>query len=230
MGVLWQDFTKTSALASFDGARIYRGDSFLGEELGRYDCDGVYDKFGKMIARFNGNTAYTSYHFSTEALCTYDYNTIYKGGSAWNSTLAVYDGNSHGACAAAILFFNLSSPAESDDCYSSQKINNNHSSSQDNDYSSSKIYNNYSSPENNNVTPRSQQNKIDQFKSVYSIFVIAIIATIYGAVVGNIKGGEDVVIEELSKMISNKFPYAFVVVDDELNILIDRSRSTFERR
>lgn len=178
MGVLWQDFTKTSALASFDGARIYRGDSFLGEELGRYDCDGVYDKFGKMIARFNGNTAYTSYHFSTEALCTYDYNTIYKGGSTWNSTLAVYDGNSHGACAAAILFFNLSSPVESDDCYSLQKINNNHSSSQDNDYSSSKIYNNYSSPENNNVTPRSQQNKIDQFKSVSSIFVIAIIATI----------------------------------------------------
>lgn len=52
----------------------------------------------------------------------------------------------------------------------------------------------------------------------------------YDAVVGNIKGGEDVVIEELSKMISNKFPYAFVVVDDELNIVIDRSRSTFERR
>lgn len=51
----------------------------------------------------------------------------------------------------------------------------------------------------------------------------------YDAVVGNIKGGEDVVIEELSKMISNKFPYAFVMVD-ELNILIDRSRSTFERR
>lgn len=52
----------------------------------------------------------------------------------------------------------------------------------------------------------------------------------YDAVVGNIKGGEDVVIEELSKMISNKFPYAFVMVDDELNIVIDRSRSTFERR
>lgn len=116
MGTLWYDSRKTSALASFDNGIVYSGDGLFREEIGRYDSDGVYDRFGTQIAKFRGNTAYSPYHFSTEALCTSDSSRIYEGGSTWNSTLATYDGDSYGACAAAIFYFAL---------YSSEKVDYN---------------------------------------------------------------------------------------------------------
>lgn len=115
MGVLWRDITKTTALASFDNETIYMGDGLFREQIGRYDCDGVYNKFGDVVAKFIDNTAFLPYRFSTEALCTFDSGTIYKGGSAWTgSTLAVYDGEPYGACAAAVLFFKLYAFSETD--------------------------------------------------------------------------------------------------------------------
>lgn len=115
MGTLWYDNRKTSALASFDNGIVYSGDGLFREEIGRYDSYGVYDRFGTQVAKFSGNTAYSPYHFSTEALCTSDSSIIYEGGSTWNSTLAAYDGDSNGACAAAVLYFNLYSTDGIDD-------------------------------------------------------------------------------------------------------------------
>lgn len=115
MGTLWYDNRKTSALASFDNGIVYSGDGLFREEIGRYDSYGVYDRFGTQVAKFSGNTAYSPYHFSTEALCTSDSSSIYEGGSTWNSTLAAYDGDSNGACAAAVLYFNLYSTDGIDD-------------------------------------------------------------------------------------------------------------------
>lgn len=115
VGVLWRDITKTSALASFDNETVYMGDGFFREQIGRYDCGGIYDKFGNIVAKFVDNTAFLPYRFSTEALCTFDSGTIYKGGSAWTgSTLAVYDGEPYGACAAAVLFFKLYASSKTD--------------------------------------------------------------------------------------------------------------------
>jgi len=107
MGVLWFDNWKTRALASFDNGIVYKGDEKFGDQIGTYTSDGVYDRFGTMIAKFNGNTAYNPLRFSIEAYCTFDYGTIYKGGSKWNDTLAIYEGDPYGACAAAVLFFGL---------------------------------------------------------------------------------------------------------------------------
>ena len=115
IGTLWYDSRKTSALASFDNGIVYSGDGLFKEEMGRYDTYGVYDRFGNQVAKFSGNTAYSPYHFSTEALCTSDSSSIYKGGSTWNSTLAAYDGDSNGACAAAVLYFSLYSSEKMDD-------------------------------------------------------------------------------------------------------------------
>ena len=112
MGVLWHDNWKTRALASFEGGIVYKGDGVFREQIGTYTSDEVYDRFGKAVAKFNGNTAYNPLRFSIEAYCTFYYGTIYKGGSRWNDILAVYDGDQYGACAAAVLFFELYSKEE----------------------------------------------------------------------------------------------------------------------
>ncbi len=107
MGVLWYDNWKTRALASFENGIVYKGDGIFREQIGTYTSDEVYDQFGNAVAKFNGNTAYNPFRFSIEAYCTFDYGTIYKGGSKWNDMLAIYEGDPYGACAAAVLFFGL---------------------------------------------------------------------------------------------------------------------------
>ena len=160
MGTLWYDSRKTSALASFDNGIVYSGDGLFRQEIGRYDSDGVYDRFGTQIAKFRGNTAYSPYHFSTEALCTSDSSRIYKGGSTWNSTLATYDGDSYGACAAAIFYFAL---------YSSEKVDNNITSA-----SLSQMYDDVTS------TYSGYTGKIETRNSIVAIaiLVVGVVATI----------------------------------------------------
>lgn len=107
MGVLWNDGTRTNALASFENGIVYKGDGFFREQIGTYTSDRVYDLFGNEVAKFNGNTAYNPLFLSIEGYCTFDSNRIYKGGSTWNDTIATYDGDPYGACAAAVLYFGL---------------------------------------------------------------------------------------------------------------------------
>lgn len=107
MGVLWRDGLKTSAIASFENGIVYKGDGIFREQIGTYTSDVVCDSFGNIVAKFNGNTAYSPLFLSIDGYCTYDCNSIYKGGSTWNDTIATYDGDPYGACAAAILCFGL---------------------------------------------------------------------------------------------------------------------------
>lgn len=133
MGVLWYDARKTSALASFDKGIVYLGDGMFREQIGRYDSEFIYDKYGKTVAKIVGNTANNPALWSAESYCTSDCSRIYKGGSTYNATLASYDGESDGALAAAVLYFNLNNAERNSD--NSQGINNNtktHSNSDSN--------------------------------------------------------------------------------------------------
>lgn len=133
MGVLWYDARKTSALASFDKGIVYLGDGMFREQIGRYDSEFIYDKYGKTVAKIVGNTANNPALWSAESYCTSDCSRIYKSGSTYNATLASYDGESDGALAAAVLYFNLNNAERNSD--NSQGINNNtktHSNSDSN--------------------------------------------------------------------------------------------------
>lgn len=107
MGVLWYDSLRTRALASFENGIVYKGDGISREQIGTYTADEVYDLHGSAVARFRGNIAYSPLLLSTEGYCTFDSNRIYKGGSTRNDTIAIYDGDPYGACAAAVLYFGL---------------------------------------------------------------------------------------------------------------------------
>ena len=107
MGVLWYDSTKIRALASFESGIVYKGDGYFREQIGTYTSEVVRDSHGTIVAKFNGNTAYNPLFLSIEGYCTFDSNRIYKGGSTWNDTIAIYDGDPYGACAAAVLYFGL---------------------------------------------------------------------------------------------------------------------------
>lgn len=120
MGVLWYDNSKTRALASFEDGIVYKGDGIFRKQIGSYTSYGVLDSFGATVAKFDGNTAYNPLRFSIEAYCTFDYGTIYNGGSRWNDMLAVYDGDPYGACAAAVLYFGLHINKEQDNKYVQQ--------------------------------------------------------------------------------------------------------------
>lgn len=108
----------TSTLATFENGIVYNGFGFYREQIGSYDSECIYDNQGHTVARIKYNSAMNPQWLSTESYCTCDDSKVYEGGSTWNSTLAVYDGDSSGALAATVLHFRLYKEAD-------KSVNNN---------------------------------------------------------------------------------------------------------
>ncbi len=109
MGTLYSDNFQKTAFATYDDGVVYEGGSTHNRILGTYRDGYIYNAHREAIAKFKNNSAYElSALFDVgNALCVSSGNTIYKGSSTWNPWIAVFEGDSFGACAAAVLSFDL---------------------------------------------------------------------------------------------------------------------------
>lgn len=125
----------TATLATFENGIVYHGVSFWREQIGSYNSDYIYDSHGYTVAKISYNSAINTKFGSSETYCTCDDRKVYKGGSTWNSTLALYEGDTCGALAATVLHFKLYLSSSNDNTVKNvtKDINNTNSCQNSND-------------------------------------------------------------------------------------------------